>query len=185
MGKFKSSPGVNSALTNMGAKKVGVLSRGQRKRLAKKNNLVAKKSFVKVLTALDEKDKKKKKYGRLQVGDVSKMFEDVAKEIASRNPYALKKRESGADKANRDSQKGFGNNTVSRKVSVQANNTNKNGRRAHTKNIVSAKNKKSKKIIREELELFSAVNKHPGFQAIGGLNAIQQHLKNMTEQGNL
>ena len=169
----------------MGAKKVGVLSRGQRKRLAKKNNLVAKKSFVKVLTALDEKDKKKKKYGRLQVGDVSKMFEDVAKEIASRNPYTLKKTESGAGKASRDSQKGFDNNTVSRKVSVQANNNNKNGRRAHTKNIVSAKNKKSKKIIREELELFSAVNKHPGFKAIGGLNAIQQHLKNMTAQGNL
>ena len=83
----------------MGAKKVGVLSRGQRKR-CEKNNLVAKKSFVKVL-ALDEKDKKKKKYGGLQVGDVSKMFEDVAKEIASRNPYALKKGESGADKANR------------------------------------------------------------------------------------
>ena len=99
MGKFKLSPGVNNALTNMGAKKVGVLSRGQRKRLAKKNNLVAKKSFVKVLTALDEKDRKKKKYGRLQVGDVSKMFEDVAKEIASRNPYTLKKKERGAGKA--------------------------------------------------------------------------------------
>ena len=63
MGKFKLSPGVNNALTNMGAKKVGVLSRGQRKRLVKKNNLVAKKSFVKVLTALDEKDKRKSMVG--------------------------------------------------------------------------------------------------------------------------
>ena len=178
MGKFKLSPGVNSALKNVGAKKVGVLSRGQRKRLAKKNNLVAKKSFVKVLTALDEKDKKKKKYGRLQVGDVSQMFEDVAREIAGRNPYSLKKKESEAGK------KVLDNNSLGRKVSALANN-NKNGRRAHTKNIVSAKSKKSKKIIREELELFSAVNKHPGFQAIGGLNAIQQHLKNMSEQGNL
>lgn len=181
MGKFKLSPGVNSALKKVGAKKVGVLSRGQRKRLAKKNNLVAKKSFVKVLTALDEKDKKKKKYGRLQVGDVSQMFEDVAREIAGRNPYSLKKRESEAGKG---SQKGLDNNRLGRKVSALANN-NKNERRAHTKNIISAKSKKSKKVIREELELFSAVNKHPGFQAIGGLNAIQQHLKNMSEQGNL
>ena len=39
------------------------------------------------------------------MGDVSKMFEDVAKEIASRNPYTLKKTESGAGKASRDSKK--------------------------------------------------------------------------------
>ena len=57
----------------MGAKKVGVLSRGQRKRWRKKI-IVAKKSFVKALT-LDEKDKKEK-YGAAS-GDVSKMFEDV------------------------------------------------------------------------------------------------------------
>ena len=97
-------------------------------------------------------------------------------------PLYTEKTESGAGKASRTPKKASTILLVGRFLKA---NNNKNGRRAHTKNIVSAKNKKSKKIIREELELFSAVNKHPGFQAIGGLNAIQQHLKNMTEQGNL
>ena len=164
-------------------KKEGTLSRGQRKRLAKKKNLVAKRAFVKFLTKIDTKDKKTKAFGKLQVDDVSKMFEEVAKQIENKNQS-----ESISNKKDNNC---VHNNSNMEVDSIKTNNNiNKNAHTNanhslfgnNTKNIISKKSKKSRRIIREELNLFNAVNKHPGFQSLGGLNAIQQHLKNIAQQ---
>ena len=173
----------NNVIGNNNKKLIG-LSRGQRKRLAKKNNLIAKKTFVKVLTTLDKKDKKSKKFGKLQVDDVSKMFEEVAKQIANKDKGHSMKNNNNSNRKNNSME--IDNN--GKQTTTGGNNIRKNTTTtinifgSNTKNVVSKKNKKSRKIIREELSLFNAVNKHPGFQSMGGLNAIQQHLKNIVQQ---
>jgi hypothetical protein len=164
-------------------KKQGALSRGQRKRLAKKKNLVAKKAFVKFLTKIDTKDKKTKAFGKLQVDDVSKMFEEVAKQIENKNQSESISNKKDNNRVNNNSNIEVDNTKTNNNINKNSNtNTNNSFFGSNTKNIISNKSKKSRSIIREELNLFNAVNKHPGFQSLGGLNAIQQHLKNIARQ---
>jgi len=61
-----------------GATPLDGMSRGQRKRLAKKANIAAKKSFVEMLTKKDAKRKKKKRDGMLSVEGVDRVLDEVS-----------------------------------------------------------------------------------------------------------
>ena len=58
------------------------LSRGQRKRTKKRENLLAKKQFVELLTKKKKKRKRDKRDGKLQVHNVSKVLEEEVKRTA-------------------------------------------------------------------------------------------------------